>query len=131
MHGTFVASYQAVFAGGIGVQLGWTRPPKTTLSSVLRSIASSNACRSFALDASGVPTFVYGRLPTPFLLPMLMTIPDQPSWWRLDHPQARVSAATPGSSVVETRSSTWMSPAFSAAAAAAASGIGLKTILSR
>ena len=89
MHGTFVASYQAVFAGGIGVQLTWSRPPKTTLFSVLRSIASSNACRSFALDASGVPTFVYGRLPTPFLLPMLMMMPDQPSWRRLDHPQAR------------------------------------------
>ena len=65
------------------------RPPKTTLFSALRSIASSNACRSFALEASGVPTFVYGRLPTPFLLPMLMTMPCQPSWWRLDHPQAR------------------------------------------
>ena len=60
---------------GSGCSSAGTRPPKTTLFSVLRSIASSNACRSFALDASGVPTFVYGRLPTPFLLPMLMTMP--------------------------------------------------------
>ena len=46
-------------------------------------------------------------------------------------PAGSRSAGRPSSSVVETWSSTWMSPAFSAAAAAAASGIGLKTILSR
>src|SRR5262245_13426913 len=45
---------------GSGVQLGGTRPPKTTLTSASRSIASSNACRSIELDASGVPTLTYG-----------------------------------------------------------------------
>ena len=59
----------------IGVQPGWLRLLERSLTIVLRSIASSNAWRSFALDASGVPTFVYGRLPTPFLLPMLILMP--------------------------------------------------------
>src|SRR5215468_6263504 len=62
-HGTLVASNHTVFAGAIGVQLTCTRPPYTTLANVLRSIASSNASRSFGLDASGVPAFEYGRLP--------------------------------------------------------------------
>ncbi len=78
-----------------------SRPPKTTLFSVLRSIASSNACRSFALEASGVPTFVYGRLPTPFLLPMLMKMPCQPSWGAWITRRLEV-CWTAGSSVVET-----------------------------
>ena len=49
---------KAGLAGEMGVQPVWVVPPKTTLFIASRSIASSNACRSFALDASGVPTFV-------------------------------------------------------------------------
>ena len=59
-------------AGETGVQPGCVVPPKTTLFIALRSIASSNACRRAGLDASGVPTFAYGRLPTPFLFPRLI-----------------------------------------------------------
>ena len=69
-----VASYQPVLAGEIGCSRAGARRRRRPCASALRSIASSNACRSFALDASGVPTFAYGRLPTPFLLPMLMRI---------------------------------------------------------
>src|SRR5947208_10990850 len=39
VQGTLVASYHAVFEGGVGLQLIWTKPPKTTLLSALRSIA--------------------------------------------------------------------------------------------
>src|SRR5207253_8775342 len=61
-------------AGEIGVQSAWLMLSERTLTIVLRSIASSNACRSFALDASGVPG-LEGGVPTPFLLAMLMMIP--------------------------------------------------------
>src|SRR4051812_37526634 len=80
VHGMVVASYQAMFEGPVGVHPTCTRPPKTTLFSVFRSIASSNACRSFALDPSGVFTRPYGSWPIPFLLPMLISRPCQPSW---------------------------------------------------
>src|SRR5205823_1538699 len=43
--------------GEIGVQPGRTVWLNTTLLSVFRLIASSNALRSLALEASGVPTF--------------------------------------------------------------------------
>ena len=63
-----LGSYHAL-DGEIGVQPGSAVPPNTTLFMAFRSIASSNALRRSALDASGVPTFEYGF--DPFLLPML------------------------------------------------------------
>ena len=73
MHLT-LGSYQAL-DGEIGVHPGSTVPPKTTLFIALRSIASSNAFRRLAFDAIGVPTFEYGSLPRPFLLPRLSVRP--------------------------------------------------------
>src|ERR1044071_6333466 len=61
--------------GEIGVQPGRTVPLNTTLLSVLRLIAISNAWRSLALEARSVPTFWYGSLSRPFLFPMLIVIP--------------------------------------------------------
>src|SRR5579884_3990926 len=61
-------------AGESGVQPGSTVPPKTTLFIVLRSIAISNASRSFGLEAIGVPMFENG-FPIPFLFPMLIVKP--------------------------------------------------------
>src|SRR5262249_38706402 len=65
VQGTFAAAYQAVFDGGIGVQLNCGIPLENVLSMRFRSSASSNACRSFALVASAVPLFAYGGLPAP------------------------------------------------------------------
>src|SRR5262245_46276084 len=119
VQGTLVARYQAVFAGGIIVQLACARPMETTLFSAPRPIASSNACGVFGLDASGLSMVEYGRRPTPLRLPRLITMPLQPSrgaWITRKFELFR----TPSSSAASTLSSTSMSPAFSAAAAAAA-----------
>ena len=117
VQGTLIASYQAVFAGAIGVQLTWSSPPKTTLFIVLRSIASSNACRSFALEARRADVRVR-QVADAVRLPMLMKMPRQPSWSASCTRRPEVFR-TPARSVVDTWSRTWMSPAFSAAAAAA------------
>src|SRR6185437_619592 len=66
-------SYHAL-EGEIGVQPGRTVPPKTILLIVLRSIAISNASRSFAFAAIGVPTFEY-PFSRPFLFPILSVSP--------------------------------------------------------
>ena len=99
---------------------------QTTLSSAVRSIASSKAFRSFALVASGVPTFVYGRLPTPLLVADVERdrLPAESA--SLQETRRLECSCTAGRPVGETESSAWRSPAFSAATAAAASVIGLE-----
>ena len=112
------------------VQPGTPRPLRTTELNVLRLSASSNACRRSGLDASGVPTFVYGRWPSPFLSPMLKkTIPEvlKPGW----EITRRLEVCLTLWSSFPATGPFWRSPASSAAVSAAELAENWKTILSK